>query len=63
MTLKGHDPVTLEHLTIRRNTIRYFFLPEDLNIEQFLVDDSTKLKQKYNAIRGRNRGKPKNPKK
>ena len=63
MTLKGHDPVTLEHLTIRGNTIRYFFLPEDLNIEQFLVDDSTKLKQKYNAIRGRNRGKPKNPKK
>ena len=28
MTLKGHDPVTLDHLTIRGNTIRYFFLPD-----------------------------------
>ena len=25
MTLKGHDPILLEHLTIRRNTIRYCF--------------------------------------
>ena len=25
MTLKGHDPILLEHLTIRRNKIRYCF--------------------------------------
>ena len=25
MTLKGHDPIILKHLTIRGNTIRYFF--------------------------------------
>ena len=58
MTVKGYDPVNLDHLTIRGNNIRYFFLPDEIAIDQFLVDDSTKLKQKYNTIRGRNRGKP-----
>ena len=59
MTVKGYDPVNLDHLTIRGNNIRYFFLPDEIATDQFLVDDSTKLKQKYNTIRGRNRGKPK----
>ena len=59
MTVKGYDPMNLDHLTIRGNNIRYFFLPDEIAIDQFLVDDSTKLKQKDNTIRGRNRGKPK----
>lgn len=59
MTVKGYDPVNLDHLTIRGNNIRYFFLPDELTLDSFLVDDFTKLKQKNNAIRGRNRGKPK----
>lgn len=57
MTTKGFDPVTLDHLTIRGNNIRYFLLPDELSIDQYLVDDSTKFKQKYNAIKGRNKGK------
>lgn len=63
MTVKGFDPIILDHLTIRGNNIRYFFLPENISIDQYLVDDSTKLKQKYNAIRGRNKGKPRGLKK
>ena len=59
MTVKGFHPMNLEHLTIRGNNIRYFFLPDEIPREQFLVDDSTKLKQKYNTIRGRYRGKTK----
>ena len=49
----GQELIQMDHLTIRGNTIRYFLLPEDLNIEQYLVDDSTKNKPKFNTIRGR----------
>lgn len=62
MTVKGYDPISLDHLTIRGNNIRYFFLPDELTLDSFLVDDITRLKQKYNTIRGRNYGKPKNKK-
>ena len=30
MTAKGKNPVSLEHLTIRGNNIRYYLLPESL---------------------------------
>ena len=53
MTIKGNDPISLNHLTVRGNNIRYFFLPDELSIEQYLVDDSTKTKRKYDTIRGR----------
>lgn len=59
MTVKGYDPITLDHLTIRGNNIRYFFLPDEIALDSFLVDDATKLKQKNNTIRGRNKGKTK----
>ena len=59
LTTKGNDPVTLDHLTIRGNNIRYFFLPESLSIDTLLVDDSTKVKQKLNTIRSRYKGKVK----
>lgn len=53
LTVKGNDPVTLDHLTIRGNNIRYFHLPESLPIDSLLVDDSTKIRQKVNPIRAR----------
>ena len=59
MTIKGNDPITLDHLTVRGNNIRYFFLPDELSIEQYLVDDSTKQQRKYNTIRGRKQPKNK----
>ncbi len=59
LTVKGSDPVTLDHLTIRGNNIRYFFLPESLSIDALLVDDTTKLRNKMNTIRSRYKGKVK----
>lgn len=57
LTLKGYDPVNLDHLTIRGNNIRYFFLPESLPIDTLLVDDNPKVKQKNSTIRSRFKGK------
>jgi small nuclear ribonucleoprotein D1 len=59
LTIKGSDPITLDNLTIRGNNIRYFFLPESINVDTLLVDDTPKIRQKYNVIRGRNKGKGK----
>lgn len=59
LTIKGNDPINLDHLTIRGNNIRYFFLPESLNVDTLLVDDSTKVRQKMNTIRSRFKGKVK----
>lgn len=59
MTVKGSDPVTFDHLTIRGNNIRYFIMNESVPIDTLLVEDSTKLRTKVNAIRTRFRGKGK----
>ena len=53
LTNKGYDPVNLDHLTIRGNNIRYFFLPETIPIDTLLVDDTPKIRQKVNTIRSR----------
>jgi small nuclear ribonucleoprotein D1 len=57
LTNKGYDPVNLDHLTIRGNNIRYFFLPETVPIDTLLVDDTPKVRQKANTIRSRYKGK------
>ncbi len=59
LTTKGNDPITLDHMTIRGNNIRYFFLPESVPIDTLLVDDTTKVRQKMNTIRSRYKGKVK----
>lgn len=46
LTVKGRDPVSMDHLTIRGNNIRYFLLPESLPLETLLVDDAPKVKNK-----------------
>jgi len=61
LTVKGNDPVTLDHLTIRGNNIRYFFLPESVPIDTLLVDDTPRIRQKLNTIRTRFKGKAKRP--
>lgn len=45
MTIKGFDPIDMDHLTIRGNNIRYFFLPETVPLETLLIDDSGKVKK------------------
>ncbi|KYR02264.1 LSM domain-containing protein [Tieghemostelium lacteum] len=44
LTLKGKNPVNLDTLSIRGNNIRYFILPESLNLGTLLVDDTPKIK-------------------
>jgi len=40
MTVKGRDPVSLESISIRGNNVRCVLLPDSLNLDTLLVDDS-----------------------
>eukprot|EP00591_Stephanopyxis_turris_P009260 CAMPEP_0195513372 /NCGR_PEP_ID=MMETSP0794_2-20130614/5038_1 /TAXON_ID=515487 /ORGANISM="Stephanopyxis turris, Strain CCMP 815" /LENGTH=85 /DNA_ID=CAMNT_0040641365 /DNA_START=13 /DNA_END=268 /DNA_ORIENTATION=- len=42
MTVKGSNPKSLEALCIRGNNIRYVILPDSLNLDSLLVDDTPK---------------------
>ena len=42
MTVKGRNPTALDHLSIRGNNIRYYILPDSLNLDTLLVDDRPK---------------------
>eukprot|EP00223_Ostreococcus_mediterraneus_P005201 CAMPEP_0174579892 /NCGR_PEP_ID=MMETSP0929-20130131/1872_1 /TAXON_ID=548131 ORGANISM="Ostreococcus mediterraneus, Strain clade-D-RCC2572" /NCGR_SAMPLE_ID=MMETSP0929 /ASSEMBLY_ACC=CAM_ASM_000573 /LENGTH=132 /DNA_ID=CAMNT_0015761297 /DNA_START=177 /DNA_END=576 /DNA_ORIENTATION=+ len=56
LTLKGKNPVTMDHLSVRGNTIRYYILPDSLNLDTLLVDDTPKQgkpKAKIVAAAGR----------
>jgi small nuclear ribonucleoprotein D1 len=46
LSVKGRDTIVLDHLTIRGNNIRYFLLPESLQLETLLVDDAPKIRSK-----------------
>ena len=49
MTLKGKNPVSMDHLSVRGNNIRYYILPDSLNLDTLLVDDTPKIKAKPGA--------------
>ncbi|RDX84171.1 Small nuclear ribonucleoprotein SmD1b, partial [Mucuna pruriens] len=46
LTLKGKNPVTLDHLSVRGNNIRYYILPDSLNLETLLVEEAPRIKPK-----------------
>lgn len=46
LTLKNKNPVTLEHLSIRGNSIRYYILPDSLNLDTLLVEDAPRTRAK-----------------
>ena len=46
MTLKNKSPVSLDTLSIRGSNIRYYILPDSLNLDTLLVDDGLKMKAK-----------------
>mmetsp|Transcript_8160 Transcript_8160/g.9051 ORF Transcript_8160/g.9051 Transcript_8160/m.9051 type:complete len:129 (+) Transcript_8160:122-508(+) len=46
MVVKGKNAVNLENLCVRGNNIRYFILPENLNFDTLLVDDTPRAKSK-----------------
>lgn len=47
LTVKGRETVSLDHLTIRGNNIRYFLLPESLPLETLLVNDANVNKVRH----------------
>lgn len=44
LTAKNKEPVTLDTMSIRGNTIRYVILPETLPLDTLLVDDTPRSK-------------------
>ncbi|MFS7946459.1 putative like-Sm (LSM) domain containing protein, LSm4/SmD1/SmD3 [Helianthus anomalus] len=46
LTMKGKNPVTLDHLSVRGNNIRYYILPDSLNLETLLVEETPRVKPK-----------------
>lgn len=56
LTLKGRNPINLDSLSIRGNNIRYFILPDSLNLDTHLVDDTKKGKKPEKAATTPGRG-------
>jgi small nuclear ribonucleoprotein D1 len=46
MTVKGGSPVSLDHISIRGSEIRHIILPDSLPLDNLLVDDAPKPKNK-----------------
>ena len=44
--MRGREPVPLDSLSIRGNTIRYYILPDSIPIDTLLIDDAPKAKKK-----------------
>src|SRR5271163_4932381 len=59
LTMRGREPVPLDSLSIRGNTIRYYILPDSIPLDTLLIDDAPKAKKKkeggkfYSASRTR----------
>ena len=66
LTMRNRDPVPLDSLSIRGNTIRYYILPDSIPVDTLLIDDAPKAKKKKEGGgdggarggRGRGRGGP-----
>ncbi|CAE8598459.1 unnamed protein product, partial [Polarella glacialis] len=56
-TVKGKPPVSMDHLTIRGNNVRYVILPDSIPLDTLLVDDSKRLPKAKSAGAGRGRGR------
>eukprot|EP01065_Artemidia_motanka_P050335 TRINITY_DN8588_c0_g2_i4.p2 TRINITY_DN8588_c0_g2~~TRINITY_DN8588_c0_g2_i4.p2 ORF type:complete len:118 (+),score=30.64 TRINITY_DN8588_c0_g2_i4:73-426(+) len=57
LTVKGKNPTTMDHLSVRGSNIRYFILPDTLMIDNMLVDTAPKPKPKKTPGRGGPRAK------
>ena len=64
LTMRNRDPVPLDSLSIRGNTIRYYILPDSIPVDTLLIDDAPKPKKTKEGEggarggRGRGRGGP-----
>jgi small nuclear ribonucleoprotein D1 len=61
VTVKGKNPVQHEFLSIRGNNIRHYILPDSLNLDTLLIDDTPKIAKSRivpkQTGRGRGRGR------
>jgi small nuclear ribonucleoprotein D1 len=46
LIIRNREPVSLESLSIRGNTIRYYILPDSIPVDTLLIDDAPKAKKK-----------------
>ncbi len=44
MTLKGKEPIAMDTISLRGNTIRCYILPDSLPLDTLLIDDTPKAK-------------------
>ena len=51
LSLKGHNPVSLDYLSVRGNTIRYVILPDSLNVDSLLLDVAKTIAPKEKAAK------------
>ncbi len=58
MTIKDRDPIALETLSVRGNTIRYYILPDQLALDTLLIDDTPKAKARKKEAAPAPRGGP-----
>ena len=58
LTVKGRETIALDHITIRGNNIRYFLLPESLQLETLLVDDTPKIRLQKSIGQAAQKDKP-----
>ncbi|CAK9175830.1 unnamed protein product [Ilex paraguariensis] len=52
LTLKGKNPVTLDHLSVRGNNIRQYILPDSLNLETLLVEETLRVNPRSQLLEG-----------
>mmetsp|Transcript_12592 Transcript_12592/g.29748 ORF Transcript_12592/g.29748 Transcript_12592/m.29748 type:complete len:117 (+) Transcript_12592:112-462(+) len=62
MTVRGKNPVSYATLSVRGSTVRAWILPDGLNLDALLVEDTPKNVQKAAPVgpgagRGRGRGR------
>lgn len=64
VTPKGKNPISVDQMSVRGNNIRYYILPDTLNLDTLLVDlDQPKTRPKrpervgMGRARGRGRGR------
>merc|ERR1719215_1225543 len=52
-TVKGKPPVSMDHLTIRGNNLRYVILPDNIPLDTLLVEDAKRLPKLKDSAAGR----------
>lgn len=57
MTVKGRNPQSMESLSVRGNNIRHIILPDSLNLDTLLIDDTPKIRPGAPKLAGRGRGR------